>query len=172
MFRPTMTLIFLISPLLFLSSLSVATAQNRTGTGSPPVDMEMLKDVQDVPQELQKGGKIPVMVVYEDMDSLGRRMVFNLRERFNKSGMFRLSGYKEKKIKLIIASQEEFQGRPGLSSIYSLVWTYSYAEDVLSTYLESQVGIIEAGHLQELAETIAARTDEIFLQYSYLFEEE
>lgn len=134
--------------------------------------MEMLKDVQDVPQELQKGGKIPVMVVYQDMDSLGRRLVFNLRERFNKSGMFRLSGYKEKKIKLIIASQDEFKGRPGLSSIYSLVWAYSYAEDVLSTYLGNQVGVIEAGRLQEVAETIAARTDEIFMQYSYLFEEE
>ncbi|MCF8104876.1 MAG: hypothetical protein K9K64_05295 [Desulfohalobiaceae bacterium] len=170
MFRPTMTLIFLIALLLFLLPLSVVTAQNKTG--SPPIDLEMLKDVQDVPQEVQKGGKIPVMVVYDDMDSLGRRLVFNLRERFNKSGMFRLSGYKEKKIKLIIVSQEEFQDRPGLSSIYSLVWTYSYAEDVLSTYLDNQVGIIEAGQLQEVAETIAARTDEIFLQYSYLFEEE
>ncbi len=170
MFRPTTTLIFLIPLLFFLLPLSVVTAQNETG--SPPIDQEMLKDVQDVPQELQKGGKIPVMVVYQDMDSLGRRLVFNLRERFNKSGMFRLSGYKEKKIKLIIASQDEFKGRPGLSSIYSLVWTYSYAEDVLGTYLDTQVGIIEAGHLQEIAETIAARTDEIFLQYSYLFEEE
>ncbi|MFW6055573.1 MAG: hypothetical protein ACOC9D_06670 [Thermodesulfobacteriota bacterium] len=170
MFRPTMFSIFFIALLLFFLPLSVATAQNKTD--SPPVDLEMLKDVQDVPQEVQKGGKIPVMVVYDDMDSLGRRLVFNLRERFNKSGMFRLSGYKEKKIKLIIASQEEFQDRPGLSSVYSLVWTYSYAEDVLSTYLDNQVGIVEAGQLQEVAETIAARTDEIYVQYSYLFEEE
>lgn len=161
---------FALTFICILFSTSSVLAQN--GTTSPPIDMEMLKDVQNVPQELKKGGKIPVMVVYEDMDSLGRRLVFNLRERFNKSGMFRLSGYKEKKIKLIISTQNEFSGRPGLCSIYSLVWTYSFAEDVLSTYLENEVGIIRADQLEQSAENIAARTDELFVQYSYLFEEE
>lgn len=134
-------------------------------------EVHMVKNVQDVPQEVMQEGKIPIMVVYEDMDSLGRRMVFNLRERLNKSALFRLSGYKERKLKLFVSSQEEFQGRPGLSSIYSLVWTYSYGEDVLSNYLEHQVGIIRANALDELVETLVARTDEISMQYSYLFEE-
>lgn len=167
--RLTVHLFFAFTCVCLLLPVSQIRAEN--ATTSPPIDMEMLKDVQNVPQELKKGGKIPVMVVYEDMDSLGRRLVFNLRERFNKSGMFRLSGYKEKKIKLVIATQDEFQGRPGLCSIYSLVWTYSFAEDVLSTYLENEVGIIRGDRLEQIAESIAARTDEIFVQYSYLFEE-
>ncbi|MFW6142863.1 MAG: hypothetical protein ACOC39_01365, partial [Desulfovermiculus sp.] len=116
-------------------------------------------------------GKIPVMVEYEDMDSLGRRMVFSLRERLSSSDLFRLSGYKERKLKLFISSQDEFQGRPGLSSVYSLVWTYSYGEDVLSNYLDHQVGIIKANALDKLVETIVARTDEISMEYGYLFED-
>ncbi len=168
--RLTVRLFLVCTLMCFMLPISPVRAED--ATTSPPIDMEMLKDVQNVPQELKKGGKIPVMVVYEDMDSLGRRLVFNLRERFNKSGMFRLSGYKEKKIKLVIETQDEFQGRPGLCSIYSLVWTYSFAEDVLSTYLESEVGIIRRDQLEQIAENIAARTDEIFVEYSYLFEEE
>ena len=139
---------------------------------TPPEDVEMVKSVQDVPQAVAQEGKIPVMDVYQDMDSLGRRLVFNLRERFNTSDLFRLSGYKERKLKIYISSQEEFQARPGLSSIYSLVWTYSYGEDVLSNYLAHQVGIIKSNAVQDLVETLVARTDEISMQYSYLFEEE
>ncbi|MFO7875831.1 MAG: hypothetical protein R6U55_04530 [Desulfovermiculus sp.] len=134
-------------------------------------EVQMVKNVQDVPQEVIQEGKIPVMVEYEDMDSLGRRMVFSLRERLSRSDLFRLSGYKERKLKLFISSQDEFQGRPGLSSVYSVVWTYSYGEDVLSNYLDHQVGIIKANALEELVETIVARTDEISMEYSYLFED-
>lgn len=134
-------------------------------------EVQMVKNVQDVPEEVIQEGKIPVMVEYEDMDSLGRRMVFSLRERLSRSDLFRLSGYKERKLKLFISSQDEFQGRPGLSSVYSLVWAYSYGEDVLSNYLEHQVGIIKANALEELVETIVARTDEISMEYGYLFED-
>lgn len=134
-------------------------------------EVQMIKNVQDVPQKLIEEGKIPVMVDYAEMDSLGRRMVFLLRERLNTSDLFRLSGYKERKLKIFVSSQEEFQGRPGLSSVYSLVWTFSYGEDVLSNYLDHQVGIIRSNALEELVETIVARTDEISMEYSYLFED-
>ena len=143
--------------------------QEANATSSEGV--HMVKNIQDVPQEVVKEGKIPVMVVYQDMDSLGRRMVFQLRERLSRSDLFRLSGYKERKIKIFVSSQEEFQGRPGLSSIYTLVWTYSYGEDVLSNYLQHQVGIVKSNAIEDLVETLVARTDEISMQYSYLFEE-
>jgi hypothetical protein len=156
---------------IFAVSGPVRGQQNETSP-SEEKDVEVVKKTQSAPQDLILTGKIPVMVVHKGMDSLGRRVVFNLRERFNSSELFRLSGYKEKKIKLIISSQEEFRDRPGLSSIYSMVWTYSYGEDVLSNYLQSEVGIISANAISDLAETLAARTDEIYYNYSYLFEEE
>lgn len=165
-----MVILYLTGILCGMTHLSAAQDPPKEPNATSE-EVHMVKNVQDVPQEVIKEGKIPVMVVYEDMDSLGRRMVFTLRERLNSSDLFRLSGYKERKLKLFISSQEEFQGRPGLSSIYSLVWTYSYGEDVLSNYLEQQVGIIRSNALDELVETLVARTDEISMQYSYLFEE-
>ncbi|MFO7803082.1 MAG: hypothetical protein R6V55_12380 [Desulfovermiculus sp.] len=170
--RACQRFVLLYTVLFVLGWATLAPAQESSSNpNATSEEVHMVKNVQDVPQEVMQQGKIPVMVVYEDMDSLGRRMVFNLRERLNKSDLFRLSGYKERKLKLFVSSQEEFQGRPGLSSIYSLVWTYSYGEDVLSNYLEHQVGIIRANALDELVETLVARTDEISMQYSYLFEE-
>ncbi len=132
---------------------------------------EVIKREQQVPQEVVGAGKVPVMVEYEDMDSLGRRLVFNMRERFNKSDLFRLSGYKEQKLKIIFTSQEEFPSRPGLSSIYSIVWTFSYGQDVLDNFLEVEVGQISNQDLTSLAEALVAKTDEVYNSYSYLFEE-
>ncbi|WP_051564040.1 hypothetical protein [Desulfovermiculus halophilus] len=166
-FGPT-RLVVLILFLLACPGQPAAQEQEPNATAQ---EVQRVKNVQDVPQKVIEEGKIPIMVNYDGMDSLGRRMVFQLRERLNGSELFRLSGYKERKIKLFISSQEEFQGRPGLSSIYSLVWTYSYAEDVLSNYLDHQVGIIRANALDELVETLVARTDEISMEYGYLFEE-
>ena len=168
--RPALTGLTILLLCIFTAAGPVLGQQNETSPAQEK-EVEMVKKTQNAPQDLILTGKIPVMVVHEGMDSLGRRVVFNLRERFNASDLFRLSGYKEKKIKLIITSQEEFKDRPGLSSIYSIVWTYSYGEDVLSNFLQSEVGIISANSISDLAETLAARTDEIYYDYSYLFED-
>ncbi len=156
--------------LIFISNNYLWAENNKTSTQKD--DIEMIKSSKEAPKELLKSDKIPIMVIYQDMDSLGRRLIFNLRERFNKSNLFRLSGYNEKKIKIVISSKDEFQGRAGLSSIYCVVWTFSYGEDMLSNYLDSQVGFIEHNAIKKLAEVLASKTDEISTQYAYLFEEE
>lgn len=140
----------------------------------PQRNVEQMKRSQKAPEELVKSDKIPVMVIYNNnnMDSLGRRLVFTMRERFNKSELFRLSGYDEQKIRIVVKSAEEFQGRPGLSSVYSIVWNFSYGKDVLSSYLSSQVGFVPHDGITDKAESLVARTDEIYTQYSYLFEED
>ncbi len=150
----------------------ILAQQNETKSVAPQKKEQLVKESKNVPQEVKKSQRIPVMVVYEDMDSLGRRLIFNLRERLNKSNLFRLSGYQEEKIKIVVESQNEFKGRPGLSSIYSIVWTFSYGENVLSNYLKSEVGLISSNSISDKAEALAARTDEIYRDYSYLFEDE
>jgi len=145
-----------------------ATAQNATeqsprlqDTPTPP----------KTPQREVQSEKMPVNIQYEEGDNLGRRLVLNLRERFDKSRLFRLASGSERTIQIILTTREEFQGRPGLSSVYSAVWTFSYGEDVLSNYLEGQLGFVRPGEVVELAETLVARTDEVAAQYSYLFED-
>lgn len=157
---------FSLDPVL---SSAQNTTQNKT---LAPKEIEFVKQYKNAPQEVKKKGRIPVMIVYKDKDSLGRRLIFTMRERFNISKIFRLSGYNEKKIKIVISTQEEFPARSGLSSIYSIVWTFSYEQDLLSNFLSNQVGIINSQNLEELAESLVAQTDKIYLQYSYLFEEE
>ncbi|MFP4630152.1 MAG: hypothetical protein ACLFMQ_05430 [Desulfohalobiaceae bacterium] len=167
--------------LMTICAWSLAAAQETEEEQSEPQAQEESQDEkkpevtregQQVPEEVAETGKVPVMVEYQDLDSLGRRLVFNIRERFNSSDLFRLSGYQEQKLKIVISSQEEFPSRPGLSSIYSIVWTFSYGEDVLDNYLQTEVGQISSQGLRDLAEDLVAKTDRIYSEYSYLFEEE
>ncbi|HMB31334.1 MAG TPA: hypothetical protein VKN82_05885 [Desulfohalobiaceae bacterium] len=167
-------LLLSITIISFTLNPYLSYGQNKTlnRTSSNNQDFEIIKQYKNAPQDVRKKGKIPVMIVYEDKDSLGRRLIFTLRERFNTSEIFRLSGYNEKKIKIIVSTKEEFQSRPNLCSIYSIVWSFSYEQDLLSNYLTNKVGIINSKSLKELAESLVAQTDKIYLQYSYLFEEQ
>ncbi len=171
--RWSLFLVFALLAGLYACPLAAAQeadqGENQTQEEKKP---EIIRQEQQVPKEVAQTDKIPVMVEYQDTDSLGRRLVFNMRERFNKSDLFRLSGYQEEKIKIIISSKEEFPSRPGVSSIYSIVWTFSYGEDVLDNYLQAKVGQISSQGMSELAEDMVAQTDRIYTEYSYLFEEE
>jgi hypothetical protein len=151
-----------------------AGAQNNTTAPQKEKkeEPEVVKKYKNAPQELVKGDKVPVMIVHNDTDSLGRRLIFTMRERLNTSDIFRLSGYNEKKLKIFISTQNEFKGRPGMSSIYAAAWAFSYGENLLSNFLESETGIIESQAMDAQAENLVARTYEIYSQYSYLFEEE
>ncbi len=162
--------------LLLLLSLLCGSAVAQNNTTAPQKEKkeepEVVKKYKNAPQELVRGDKVPVMIVHNDTDSLGRRLIFTMRERLNKSDLFRLSGYNEKKLKIFITTQNEFKGRPGLSSIYAAAWSFSYGENLLSNFLESETGVIESNALEAQAENLVARTYEIYSQYSYLFEEE
>ncbi len=159
-------LIFCCCLLLWVSQ---AYAQQNQVT-EPQEQTEAIEREAQEPEEVVQEDKVPVLVEYDDMDNMGRRLVFNLRERFSASELFRLSNEQGEKIKVIISSQEEFPARPGLSSIYSIVWTFSYGDDVLDNYLEMEVGQISNQYLPRLAESLVAKTDEIYNRYSYLFD--
>jgi len=120
----------------------------------------------------EQKGNVPVRIVHENTDQVGRRLVFHMRERFSESGIFRLSDGEEVKLILQVKTRNEFPDRPGMSSIYSVTWTFSYGGDVLSNYLESRTGIAISNRLGETAEEFVAQTYEIYSRYSYLFQEE
>ena len=98
------------------------------------------------------------------------RLALAIKEYLINSKIFKLSNANEKKIKIFIKTKEEFPKRPGLGSIYCVVWTYSASEDVLPLYLESIVGTVDFNQIKSVAEVIIYKTDEITSQYSYLFE--
>lgn len=124
----------------------------------------------DTPAEPDVLRVSPVSVVHDDVDNVGTRLVFQLKEQLNTSSLFRLSAGDEKKIKLIIKTQQEFPGRPEIGSVYSVVWIFSASENVLTHYLASEAGVVTAANVAATAEALAGRTDAVAAQYAYLFE--
>jgi hypothetical protein len=122
----------------------------------------------DKPAETKR---FPVLVEHKGTDDLGSRFVYNLKEKFNSSSFFRLSAQKERKLRIRIVTSEEFKERPYLGSMYTVIWLFAESGDVLSYYLDSDIGFIgPQGMPADEAEKIVARTQPLASQYSYLFE--
>ncbi len=121
-------------------------------------------------QTIKKSNRYPVTIEYEGQDSLGIRLVLEMKEYMATSKIFRLSSSDEKKIKIYIKTKEEFPSRPGLGSVYCIVWTFSAGKDVLSSYLDGEVGSISYNQVKSIVEVLLSKTDEVISQYSYLFE--
>ena len=77
---------------------------------------------------------------------------------------------KGKKIKVVLFTREEFEGRPGLGSVYGVVWLYSEGEGSLSYYLAGRVGVADAARVRETAEALVAETQGVAVRYSYLLD--
>lgn len=164
-------------PAVFLLALLVLTAgsiqaQNATAPAARQDNATNQTGERLEDRTPGESGKTPIQIRHENTDRVGRRLVFHMRERFNESGLFRLSDREEEKIILHVKTRTEFPDRPGISSIYAVTWTFSYGGDVLSNYLQSRTGIAGGEALKSLAEELAAQTHEVSTRYSYLFEEE
>ena len=173
MFRPLplISLTFLLC-LLMLPQGSLQ-AQNRTAPRTQTANATESPNatLPSTPVASGEKDRVPIRVTHENTDQLGRQLVFHMRERFSSSELFRLSEESEEKILIRVGSQVEFQGRQGLSSVYAVIWTFSYGRDVLSNYLESDTGIVTKNRVKAEAEDLVARTYEVYNRYSYLMEE-
>lgn len=112
----------------------------------------------------------PVAVVSDSTDQLGVRLGFKLKETLAASPLFNVTVKDEKKIKIVLMTKPEFPGRPQVGSAYSAVWIYSASEDVLTHYLASETGTVDAATVDATAEALAARTAAAAEKYAYLFE--
>ena len=83
--------------------------------------------------------------------------------------MFALNDKDEPKLQLIINTVSEFPSRPGVGSLYCVVWTYSERSTTLSSYLAQEVGVVTPENLAELAEQLASRTSGLAAKHSYIF---
>ncbi len=128
-------------------------------------------DIPDKPDQVkQERGKIPVTVELRGDDNVGGRLAYHLKELFEKSGLFELSAKDERKIKIMLRTVEEFPGRPNMSSAYAVVIVYSETEGTLKYLLAHDVGFVHTSSVKEDAETLVAKTHEVYSKYSYLFE--
>lgn len=139
----------------------VHAASNAQPTAAPPV--------ADKPMDVKVDRTTAVMVEHEGTDTLGAKLSFHLKGLFNTSSLFTLSDKDTPKLKVFIATVEEFPGRPNIASAYSIVWAFSQAEGTLSFLLAREVGLATAEELDALVAKIAERTDGIAAKYAYLF---
>ena len=77
----------------------------------------------------------PVWVELEGTDSIGARLGMRLKEAFNGSNLFSLTDKDMPKMRLLVSTQSEFPGRPGVGSVYSICWTFTQGEGYLGYLL-------------------------------------
>ncbi|NJB68794.1 hypothetical protein GGQ74_002467 [Desulfobaculum xiamenense] len=173
---PIRRLLHMLVATLMLAALCAAPALAAEGPATPDAPADAATDnatateIPDKPTPAEALRATPVAIVHTDIDNVGTRLVFHLKEVLNKSSLFSLSAADEKKIKLVVRTREEFPGRPGLGSVYSVTWIFSASENVLNHYLASEVGVVSAADVAATAEALAGRTDAVAAQYAYLFE--
>lgn len=129
------------------------------------------KLIQDEPQPVANR-LTSISVITEGTDSLGSRLSTKLKERFNQSSLFRLSGEDENdgpELRLLLTTQPEFPARPGLGSIYGVCWVFRQGKGYLGYLLAREIGTFTSEEVDGLVDKLVERTDGIAAKYSNLW---
>jgi len=110
-----------------------------------------------------------VAVIHEGIDSIGARLTMRLKAEFNANNLFRLEEKDQPKIRLLLNTMEEFPGRQGIGSVYSVTWVFSQSEGHLAYLLARDVGVLTMEEVDALTHRLLERTDGIGVRYGYLF---
>jgi hypothetical protein len=116
-----------------------------------------------------KAGATPIAILHEGTDNLGAKLSYQLKETVNAGTLFALNDKDEPKLQIMLSTAPEFPSRPGVGSLYCIVWAYSERPTVLSSYLAQEVGIITRENLGELADKLISRTSGLVAKHSYIF---
>lgn len=112
----------------------------------------------------------PIFIEQKGADNLGSMLAFELKSACNTSTLFKMTGEDVPKITIMLTTMSEFADRPAIGSVYSIVWVFSEDANNLKYYLAQDTGIVTADNVNMLATSIANKTDQIALQYGYLFD--
>lgn len=116
-----------------------------------------------------KADATPIAVEHEGTDTLGAKLAYRLKEQFNAGTLFALHDKDAPKLQMLISSASEFPSRPGVGSVYTVIWLYSERSTVLPNYLAHESGVLTPDSLAELADKLAARTAGLAAKHSYIF---
>lgn len=173
---PRVHITALVLPFLFAAALILCPTAHAQDAPSQPAEPQaseaqapQAQAIPDIPAEVAVKGT-PVAVVHDQVDQLGTRLAFQLKETFNSSSLFGLTAGDEPKIKVIVSTKPEFSGRPQVGSVYAVVWIFSSGENVLTHYLASEAGTVDTTTVAATAEALAATTAAVAEKYAYLFE--
>ena len=110
--------------------------------------------------------RTPVVVEFEGNDSIGADLSASLQQKINASNP--ANPTREAKFRILLSTASEFPSRPGVGSVYAVVWTLSLSEGSMEYYLVRDLGIVTPDTVDEVADRIVSRTDGVVARYGYL----
>ena len=110
--------------------------------------------------------RTPVGVEFEGNDSIGVALFSSLQKKINISNP--ATPAREAKFRILLSTASEFPSRPGVGSVYAVVWTLALSEGSMEYYLVRDLGIVTPDTVDEVADRIVSRTDGVSARYGYL----
>lgn len=100
-----------------------------------------------------------VEVVSTSDDSVGQRLVFAIKEGIRASRSMELTVEDRPRIRIDIVTLDPDRGDRGMSTVYSIVWTFDGPTQALPSYLTTSVGTCGASRVRDCADGLVADTD-------------
>jgi hypothetical protein len=104
------------------------------------------------------GPKGPVEVIAHAPDTIGSRLVYNVKEIIRQSSGFRIAGQDENRVVINIQTMEPPNGEYPSGTIFGIAWYY-YIKGGSPIYMNHTLGWVGTQKVKEGAEFIVARTD-------------
>ena len=118
----------------------------------------------DAPKKAER--RTPVVVEFEGNDSIGVALFNSLQKKINSTNP--ASPVREAKFRILLSTASEFPSRPGVGSVYAVVWTLALSEGSMEYYLVRDLGIVTPDTVDEVTDRIVSRTDGVSARYGYL----
>ncbi len=157
---------FFFLVLLVISISGVAYAQDKRTVPDSKAKPEVSQPVE---KQDKKDG-IAVVIEHVGNDELGGTLALKVKEKFRTSVLFQLVDKSKKSIRIKVVSRSEFNERPAIGSVYTVIWTFAESEGVVPFYLAEDLGLVTFQNIGSIAAKLVNRTDKIAEEYKYLFE--
>ena len=110
--------------------------------------------------------RTPVVVEFEGSDTLGVTLFTRLQDALNSTNP--VAPQREAKFRILLTTASEFPSRPGVGSIYAVVWTLALSEGSMEYYLVRDLGVVTPDTVDAVVARIIGRTDGVAARYGYL----
>lgn len=140
---------FLIPGIMLLSLLIL--------TASPAAAADEIKKAER---------RTPVIVEFEGGDAIGTELFSRLKSAIESANPAEPA--RETKFRILLSTASEFPSRPGVGSVYAVVWTLAMSEGSMEYYLIRDIGIVTPDTVDDVVKRIVGRTDGVSARYGYL----
>ena len=100
-----------------------------------------------------------VEVVEKSSDTVGRRLVYHVKESIRNSSAMQLTAMNVPRVRIRINTMPKYDDNPNIATMYSVIWLFDAPELSLPYYISSTLGYCGTDVVVESAEDVVANTD-------------